>query len=451
MFELWHRQYLDASANDGVQRDRASHIRCVLMSMPQIPIAIFVDRFIPGGTQRQMIELLKRIDRRPFRVHPVCFHDDGPWTSRVSELGDPIARFPIYGFGKPGTARQLLRFARWCRRERHRRRAYVGNLLQHLWASGRGARGRAPAHRQPTGTRRSAGCPSSADAGMPHCASHGREFARGGGAADRARRPGRPIDVIPNGIDLSMFPLRPNGPRPRKIAMVACLRKEKRIDVLIAAAPRVLARYPDVEFQIVGDGPCREQLVAQAPPPACMPRIEFMGHRDDVPAILSASDLFVLPSESEASPNVIFEAMAAGLPVVASRVGGIPELVADGVTGLLVPPGDSDALAAALLNLLDQPGRATAFGKAARECIEQQYSFERMVTQFETLYMSGSTNPRARACAIPRTRTNARHEIGGQERTDDDLPGVWHTQRHGRESPARLGRGRLTVVTYHQV
>ena len=78
-----------------------------------------------------------------------------------------------------------------------------------------------------------------------------------------------------------------------------------------------------------------------------LPQVRFMGHRDDVPAILSESDLFVLPSESEASPNVILEAMAAGLPVVASNVGGIPELVTDGVTGSLVPPADSDALAAA--------------------------------------------------------------------------------------------------------
>ena len=81
----------------------------------RLPIAIFVDRFIPGGTQRQMIELLNRIDRRQFQVYPVCFHDDGPWTFRVAELGDPITRFPIHGFTRPATVHQLVRFARWCR------------------------------------------------------------------------------------------------------------------------------------------------------------------------------------------------------------------------------------------------------------------------------------------------------------------------------------------------
>jgi hypothetical protein len=76
--------------------------------MPPIRVAIMVDRYIAGGTQRQAIELLKRIDRQRFRIYPVCFHDDGPWTSQVAELGDPISCFPIYGFGRPGTARQLL-------------------------------------------------------------------------------------------------------------------------------------------------------------------------------------------------------------------------------------------------------------------------------------------------------------------------------------------------------
>jgi L-malate glycosyltransferase len=202
--------------------------------------------------------------------------------------------------------------------------------------------------------------------------------------------PEQRIDIIPNGIDLSIFPVRRDFSRARTITMVACLRDGKRVDVLIAAAARIIARHPDVEFRIVGDGPCRERLVEQAAATGVLPRIRFMGHRDDVPAILSASDLFVLPSESEASPNVILEAMAAALPVVASRVGGIPELVDDGVTGHLVPPADSPGLAAALLDLLDHPARRAAFGRAGRARIEQQYSFDRMVAQFESLYVSRS-------------------------------------------------------------
>ena len=358
----------------------------------RLPIAIFVDRFSPGGTQRQMIELLKRIDRRQFHVHPVCFHDDGPWTSRVAELGDPITRFPIHGFRHPATAHRLLRFARWCR-ENDIAVVHTWDIYSNIFGLPGAALAGVPLR---IGSRRGLGGPPGVRRLQKlACRAAHRMVANSRAAASQLMAQGVPashIDIIPNGIEMSMFPVRHHRPRPRKVAVVARLWPEKRIDVLIAAAPRVLARYSDVEFQIVGDGPCRDQLMAQARDAGVLSHIAFIGHRDDVPAILAGADLFVLPSESEASPNAIFEAMAAGLPVVASRVGGIPELVADGVTGLLVPPADPDALAAALLDLLDQPGRAMAFGKAARERIEQQYSFERMVAQFESLYRSGSTD-----------------------------------------------------------
>ena len=361
--------------------------------MLPIPVALIVDRFIPGGTQRQLIEVLRRIDRRRFSVHPVCFHDDGPWTSRVSELGDPIARFPIYGFGRPDTARQLLRFARWCR-QNDIAVVHAWEIYSNVFALPGAALAGVPLR---IGSRRGLGGPPAVRRlqTFAYRAAH-RMVANSRAAAEQLIAQGvaeTQINIIPNGIELSMFPERPTPTRARKVTTVACLRPGKRIDVLIAAAPKILERYPDLEFQIVGDGPCREHLVAQATAAGLHSQVRFMGHRDDVPAVLSDSDVFVLPSESEASPNVILEAMAASLPVVAANVGGIPELVADTVTGYLVPPGDSDALAAALLNLLDDPQRAAAFGKAGRACIEQRYSFDRMVTQFETLYQSRSIDP----------------------------------------------------------
>lgn len=356
----------------------------------RLPIAIFVDRFIPGGTQRQMIELLRRIDRQKFDVHPVCFHDDGPWTSRVAELGDPIARFPIHGFKQPATARQLLRFARWCRAH-HIAVVHSWDIYSNIFGLPGAALARVPLR---IGSRRGLGGPAPVRRLQTlACRAAHRMVANSRAAANQLVAQGVPprhIDLIPNGIDVSMFPVRDDRPRPRKIVMVARLFPEKRIDVLIAAVPAVLARYPDVEFQIVGEGPCRQQLVDQARNAGVLAQVHLMGHRDDVPAILATSDLFVLSSESEASPNVIIEAMAAGLPVVASRVGGIPELVTDAVTGYLVPPADPNALTSAILDLLDQPGRAKEFGKAGRAHIERQYSFDRMVAQFESLYMTGS-------------------------------------------------------------
>ena len=115
-------------------------------------------------------------------------------------------------------------------------------------------------------------------------------------------------------------------------------------------------------------------------------RVRFFGHRDDVPALLRESDIFVLPSRSEAFPNGLIEAMAAGLPVVATAVGGIVELVRHGENGLLVRPGDSRDLANAIQQLVDDPRRAAALASHARRTIEARYSFERMVTAFERVY-----------------------------------------------------------------
>ena len=365
--------------------------------MAQTPVAIFVDRFAPGGTQRQMIELLRRLDRRRFRVYPVCFHTEGTWFQNVTAIGEPVAVFPIHGFRRPATAAQLLAFARWCRANSIAV-LQTCEVYSNIFGLPAGALASVPVR---IGSRRGFVEPRGlqqlqrAAYSAAHCI-----VANSRAAAERLRIEGIPqnkIELIPNGIDPAVFPPHEYSSRPRRIAMVACLREEKRIDVLITAASRILAHYPDAEFLIAGDGTCREQLVAQARESGVIDRFQFLGHRDDVPAVLAQADLFVLPSRSEASPNSVIEAMAAGLPVVASNVGGIPELVADGRTGRLVPPGNPNALAGALLDLLEHPERAAEFGRAGRRRIEQTYSFDRMVEQFETLYL---TQLAAKHCAV---------------------------------------------------
>jgi glycosyltransferase involved in cell wall biosynthesis len=114
----------------------------------------------------------------------------------------------------------------------------------------------------------------------------------------------------------------------------------------------------------------------------------FFGHRDDVPSLLAQSDIFVLPSRSEAFPGALVEAMAAGLPVVATAVGGNRELVQHRRNGLLVPPDDAPALAASILELMESPESAAVYGRAARGSVEHRFSFERMVSAFEDLYRS---------------------------------------------------------------
>jgi glycosyltransferase involved in cell wall biosynthesis len=355
---------------------------------PRIPVAIFVDRFDPGGTQRQAIELLRRLDRRRFQVYPVCFHPGGPWMTRITELGDPIATFPIYGFRRPHTARQLLAFWRWCRENRIAV-MHSWDIYSNVFGLTGAALARVPVR---IGSRRGLGGPSGVRSLQRAAYRAAHTMVANSQAAARQLvsdgvRPER-IAVIANGIDLSRFPVRRYSASPKRIAMVACLRPGKRIDVLIGAAPQILERHRETEFLIVGDGPCREQLTALARTTGVGDRFRFVGHSDEVPALLADADVFVLPSESEAFPNAILEAMAAGLPVVAASVGGIPELVADGVNGRLVPPGNAEALAGALIELLEFPERAADFGRAGRRRIEATYSFDRMVEQFETLYVS---------------------------------------------------------------
>jgi glycosyltransferase involved in cell wall biosynthesis len=148
----------------------------------------------------------------------------------------------------------------------------------------------------------------------------------------------------------------------------------------------VIDRHPDVRFELVGDGALRGPLQAAAAALGISEHVAFRGHCADVPAILAASDVFAFPSFMEASPNGVIEAMAAGLPVVATNVGGIPEIVEHGRSGLLVPPGDEAAFASALLTVIERPDLASALGDAARRTIELRYSFERMVGEFERVY-----------------------------------------------------------------
>jgi L-malate glycosyltransferase len=197
------------------------------------------------------------------------------------------------------------------------------------------------------------------------------------------------IAVIPNGLAPEAFVARSPAGRIRRIITVANLRPEKNHETLIAAAEILSRDYPDVRYQIVGDGPRRAELEAFAEARGVAAIIEFLGHREDVPALLAAADAYVLPSRSEAFPNGAIEAMAAGLPVVAGAVGGLLDLIDNGRTGRLVPPGDAVALATALSDLIERPADAEAMGRAARADVLGQYSFDRMVASFEDLYLSG--------------------------------------------------------------
>jgi glycosyltransferase involved in cell wall biosynthesis len=192
----------------------------------------------------------------------------------------------------------------------------------------------------------------------------------------RLPRAGGKVTVVPNGVDAARFAPGPVDadlaralgvdPAVPVVGYFGRLEHGKGVDVLLDAATRLHSKLPATTFLFVGDGPLRETLMARAAAvglPAC-----FAGQRDDVPALLRLCAVVVLPSRQEAFGRVLIEAMATGVPVVATAVGGIPEVCVDGVTGLLVPPEDPDALAVAIaLTLTDQAATASRVAAASAD------------------------------------------------------------------------------------
>ena len=201
------------------------------------------------------------------------------------------------------------------------------------------------------------------------------------------------LTVIHNGINLP--PPRPeragSGPRtaaserPTVIGSAGQLIPHKGYDTLLKAA-QLLAQQHDIHVAVFGEGPDRQRLEELARELDLSERIHLPGWQEDISSALRPLDLFVLPSINESAGLVLLEAMACELPVVATRVGGIPEYVAEGETGLLVPPGDPGALAEAIASLIVDPAKRAAFGRAGRQRVEAHFTAERMVAQTAALY-----------------------------------------------------------------
>ena len=142
-----------------------------------------------------------------------------------------------------------------------------------------------------------------------------------------------------------------------------------------------------MRVEVAGGGSCLEDLKGLAAELGVAERVTFLGEVRDIPALLSRARMFVQPSLSEGIPLTVLEAMARGLPVVATRVGGLPEVVIDGETGLLVPAADPPALAEAVLTLWRDPDAAGRMGDAGRRRAEERFDVRRMVSQYEALYL----------------------------------------------------------------
>jgi glycosyltransferase involved in cell wall biosynthesis len=179
------------------------------------------------------------------------------------------------------------------------------------------------------------------------------------------------------------------------VLTVARLHAQKGLDVLLQAASHV----PDAQFVVAGDGPLRGRLRSQADELGLEDRLAFLGQREDIPRLLAASDVFVLPSLYEGTSLAVLEAMAAGRPVVSSRIGGTDELVVDGESGVLVPAGDADALAAAIRRLLADPALRARIGTAARQRAESLFCAAPTVARVTGVYEEVLARKAGHGCA----------------------------------------------------
>ncbi len=366
-----------------------------------VRVAYVIDKLHLAGAQVHLLHLLRGLDRRAFEPRVFCLIRGGPVAERIRALGtvvDVLGMGSIYG---PRAFRALPRLVRALRGASIVHTYLVSaNLYGTLAARLAGVRAVVTSRRDtgfsrnwrlrlveewlvnPRVERVTAVCPAVA-----------REACRERGlSAER-------VVTVPNGVDAAAFDpaLRPRAEARRRLGLadderslgvIAHLSLVKGHADLLAAMARIVAKRPRARLLVVGDGVLRPELETRSRALGLGDRVAFTGAREDVATVLAALDVVVVPSHTEGLSNSLLEAMAMARPVVATAVGGNPDAVEAGVSGLLVPPRDPEALAAAVLHLLERPDEARRLGEAARRRVLADFSVDRMVAGYEALYRS---------------------------------------------------------------
>jgi len=359
-----------------------------------------VDSFDMGGTESQAVELAMRMGAAGYEVTLGSLRAEGVLLERLGGTPVEVLEFhPRGGIDSPGGVYQVMRLSWFLRRNKFHV-VHTHDLWSNLM-----------------------GVPAARLAGVSAIVSSQRDLSHLDWYQGRRRIwlrriqnlsnivlanatpvrdamvaedgfPPEKLRVIRNGVDVNRFRLPserdrlfPDRGEGKLIVLVGNMHSYvKGHPWLIAAAPAVLREFPSTKFVLVGDGEMRESFRGQIKELGLDKNFVFLGRRDDVPRILASCDIGVLPSRAEGLPNAVLEYMAAGLPVVVTRVGGCAELVEDEVTGLAVPPEDSAALSAAFLKYLRNPAKALQIAQNGRNFVTRNFSFERLVDDIDELY-----------------------------------------------------------------
>jgi glycosyltransferase involved in cell wall biosynthesis len=206
------------------------------------------------------------------------------------------------------------------------------------------------------------------------------------------------ITIVHCGVTLSAYSRKPPGEFGKRVAFVGRLDPVKGALLLIEAMAEVLKAHPDATLTLAGDGPARAPAEARAAKLGIQGAVHFAGFmsQGQVADLLATSDMLVLPSFAEGLPVVYMEALASRIPVIATRVAGVQELVEDGVTGYTVPPGDVATLAARMVRLMDNPETAQAMGEAGRKAVEQGFDIAKEGAWLAEIFRNGGAGGRLR-------------------------------------------------------
>ena len=366
--------------------------------MSRIPVLQFATEFRIGGTERHIVDLLRGLDASRFALQLACLRRSGELLDEIDSLGVPVEEYRIRGLFGLGTLRDQGRLVRQLRDHRIQL-VHTYGFYPNVFALPAAYLASTPARVASVRDLGDLWTSWQRRVQKLACRLAHRVVVNAEAVRQRLISDGYPrerIRVIKNGIDLARFDAnRRTGGLRRELGLgagvplvgvLSRLNPKKGVGVFVEAAAQLAAAFPEAVFLVVWDGGSRRELEGLTGRLGLGSRVRFTGFRRDVPAILSEMAVCVLPSLTEALPNVLLEAMAAGVPVVATRVGGNEEVVAHGITGLLVPPGKAEPLASALRVLLENPGRASEFGRAGRQRVRELFSFERMIRETESLY-----------------------------------------------------------------
>jgi glycosyltransferase involved in cell wall biosynthesis len=346
-----------------------------------------------GGTETMLLRFLERVDQSQFEVYVSAFFPGGELLEEASKRG---GKFVLFNITNPANVFQL--FSALIKLVRFLNNNKIDIIhLYGFWIN-IGGRFAAKLAKVPiiiTGQRTEDNWRNVFHSFLDRFTSRwvdlyisvfnkGKEL-----LIRRDRIPENKIVVIHNGIDLDWANSieRSNENFPT-IGMIAAFNHFKAQDVLIRAAPKILEKFPQAKFILAGCG-CTEKKMSEMISNFGLNRhFSVPGFVKDTRQILSQLDIFVLATHSEGFPVSILEAMSVGIPVVASNVGGIPELIENGTTGILVEPNNFDQLASAIIEILENQAKAKRMGEAAKERVKKYFSIEQMMAQLESIYLN---------------------------------------------------------------